>query len=139
MAKTVLLNCYISIAGVDVSNHVTSVEVSYKRAAVDSTNFSGGGNKEAVPGLKSDQFTIDVQQDFSAASINAILEPLYQSGDQFEVEVRPSQDAVSATNPKFTANVSLFEYQPLTGKVGDLSNTKVSLPAQNFGIVASYS
>jgi len=138
MAKSLLLNCYIAIAGVDVSDHVSSVEVSYKRAQVDSTNFSGGG-KEAMPGLKSDSFTLQIQQDFAAASINAILEPLYQAGSEFTVEVRPAAGPVSATNPSFTGQVILFEYQPLSGKVGDLSDTKVTLPSQRSGITMATS
>lgn len=139
MAKTVLTNCFISIAGVDVSNHVSSVEVLFKRAAVDSTNFSGGGNKEAMPGLKSDGFVIDVQQDFAAASINAILQPLYANGTNFVVVVQPAQGAVSVGNPSFTGTVLLTEYQALTGKVGELSTTKVTLNCQNTGIVMATS
>ena len=138
MAKSLLLNCYIAIAGVDVSDHVSSVEVSFKRAQVDSTNFSGGG-KEAMPGLKSDSFTIQVQQDFAAASINAILQPLYAAGTEFVVEVRPAAGAISASNPSFTGTCILFEYQPLSGKVGDLSDTKVTLPTQRSGIAMATS
>ena len=136
MAKSLLLNCYIAIAGVDVSDHVSSVEVSYKRAQVDSTNFSGGG-KEAMLGLKSDSFVVQIQQDFDL--INSILAPLYQNGTEFTVEVRPAAGAVSASNPKFTATCILPEYQPLSGKVGDLSDTKVTFPTQRSGITMATS
>lgn len=138
MAKSILLNCQITLAGVDISDHCSSVTVEYKRAGVDSTNFSGGG-KEQMAGLKSDSFTLDVQQDFAAAQVNSILEPLYQAGSEFQVVVIPAGGAVSATNPSFSGTCILLDYQPLTGKVGDLSSTKVTLPTQRTGITMATS
>lgn len=138
MAKTLLLNCYIEVNGVDISNHVSSVEVSFKRASVDSTAFTGGG-KEVMMGLKSDQFVIDVQQDFAASQVNAILQPIYAAGSEFTVVVKPEAGTTTATNPSFTGTCVLPEYQALTGKVGDLSSTKVTMPTQRTGITMATS
>lgn len=136
MAKLVLRDCFIEIDGVDFSDHVSSVEVSLKKAGVDTTNFSGGG-KEQVAGLKDDEFDINFQQDFDAASVDAKLYPLYDQEEEFVVKVRPSAGAVSPTNPEYTATCILLEYQPLSGKVGDLSETKVKFPTQRSGISRS--
>lgn len=136
MAKLVLRDCFIEIDGVDFSDHCSSVEVSLKKAGVDTTNFSGGG-KEQVAGLKDDEFTINLQQNFDAGQVDAKLYPLYDTEVEFVVKVRPSAGAASAANPEYSATCILLEYQPLSGKVGDLSETKIKFPTQRSGISRS--
>lgn len=133
MAKFVLLNCQIEVNSVDFSDHVSSVEVSLEKEGVDTTNFSGGG-KEQVQGLSSDSFSINFQQDFAAAEVNATLWPLYVAGTEFTVKVRATSAAVSATNPSFEGTCILLQYQPIVGKPGELSETKVTFPTQRTGI-----
>lgn len=133
MGKVVLRDCYIEVNGVDFSDHVSSVEVSMKKKSIDTTNFSGGGS-EAVAGLKEDEFTITFQQDFAAGEVDAILYPLYDEETEFTVTVRPFAGAVATTNPEYSATCILLEYQPLSGKVGELSDTKVKFPTQRAGI-----
>lgn len=133
MSKIVLKDCSIVIAGVDFSDHSNSVEIALKKASIDTTNFSGGG-KEAIAGLSEDTISVDLQQDFAPAEVNATLTPLYVNETEFTVVVKPHTGAVSATNPSFTATCILLEYQPLAGKVGDLSNTKVKFQTQRSGV-----
>ena len=133
MAKLVLRNCKILVAGVDFSDHINSVEVQLKKASVDTTNFSGGG-KEQVAGLKDDEFTVNFQQNFDTGAVDAVLYPLYDTEVEFEVEVWPTAGATSANNPKYVGTCILLEYSPLNGKVGDLSETKVKFPSQRSGI-----
>ena len=138
MAKLVLRNCVITVNGVDFSDHVSSVEVSLKKASIDTTNFSGGG-KEQVAGLKDDEFTINFQQDFAAAEVDATLYPLYNNESEFTVTVKPTAGAVSVSNPLYSGTCILLEYQPLSGKVGELSDTKVKFPSQRSGITRATS
>lgn len=138
MGKLVLKDCSIVIASVDFSNHTSSVEIALKKASIDSTNFSGGG-KEAVAGLREDLFTIDLQQDFDPAEVDATLYPLYANETEFTIVVKPHQSAVSTSNPSYTATCILLEYSPLAGKVGELSNTKIKFQTQRSGIVRATS
>lgn len=133
MAKIVLKNCKIEVAGVDFSDHVSQVEIQLKKASIDTTNFSGGG-KEQIAGLKDDEFTVSFQQDFAAASVDAVLYPLYDLETEFTVKVRPTASAISTSNPEYSGTCILLEYSPLAGKVGDLSDTKVKFPTQRSGI-----
>jgi len=133
MGKLVLKDCPVEVDGVDFSDHVSSVEVSMKKASIDTTNFSGGG-KEQVAGLKDDEFTVNFQQDFSPAQVDAVLYPLYENEEEFEVKVRSRAGAVSDSNPEYVGTCILLEYQPLSGKVGELSETKVKFPSQRSGI-----
>lgn len=136
--KFVLRNCQIVVNGVNFSDHTSSVEVSMKKKSIDTTNFSGGGT-EAQAGLKEDQFVITLQQDFNAAEVNATLYPLYNNENEFTVAVRPVTAAISTTNPEFSATCILLEYQPISGKVGELSDTKVTFPTQRAGITMATS
>lgn len=138
MAKLVLKNCDIVVNGVDFSDHCNNVEIQLKKNSIDTTNFSGGG-KELIAGLKEDAFVIDFQQDFAAAEVDATLWPLYNNENEFVVTVKPTSAAVSATNPAYTATCILLEYMPLSGKVGDLSTTKVTFPTQRTGVTRATS
>lgn len=138
MAKKILKDCYIVVNGTNFSDHVNQVAVNLSKDDVETTSFSGGG-RERMQGLKDDSFELTFQQDFDAASVDAVLYPLYDLGTEFTIEVRPSNAAVSATNPKFTGTCILMEYSPLDGKVGDLSETKVKIPTQRTGIARATS
>lgn len=133
MAKIVLRDCYITVNAVNFSDHVSSVEVNLSKDEVETTNFSGQG-RERVAGLKDDNFVINFQQDFAAGEVDAVLYPLWNNETEFTVEVRPTSSAVSATNPSYSGTCILLEYQPLSGSVGDLSETEVTFPTQRTGI-----
>lgn len=133
MSKFVLRDCVITINGVDFTDHTASVEVALSKKSIDTTNFSGGG-AEATAGLKADTITVELQQDFAAAEVDATLYPLYNNENEFTVTVKPHAAAVSATNPLYSATCLLLDYTPLSGKVGDLSSTKVKFPTQRTGV-----
>lgn len=133
MGKLILKDCFIEVDGVDFSDHSSSVEVNLAKDEVETTNFGGAG-RERAHGLKDDQFTVNFQQDFDAASVDATLFPLYDGETEFVVKVRPTAAAVGATNPEYTGTCILLEYQPLAGDVGSLSETSVTLPSQRDGI-----
>jgi len=136
MAKFVLIDTVTTVNGVDFSSHISSVEVNLKKADIDTTNFSGGG-KEHAQGLKDDEITLNFQQDFDAGEVDATLWPLYNTGTEFEVTIKPKNAPVSADNPLFSATCILLEYSPLNGKVGDLSESKVKIATQRTGVTRS--
>jgi hypothetical protein len=138
MAKIVLRDCYVSVNSVNLSDHVSSVEINLSKDEVETTNFSGQG-RERVAGLKDDNFVINFQQDFAASQVDSVLYPLWNNETEFPIEVRPTSSAVSATNPKYTGTCVLLEYQPLSGSVGDLSETEVTFPTQRTGITRATS
>lgn len=137
MGKIVLRDCQITVNGVNLSDHVSSVEVNFVKDEVETTNFSGQG-RERVAGLKDDSFVVTFQQDYAAGEVNATLSPLYNAETEFTVVVKPTAAAVSATNPSYTATCILLEYQPLSGSVGDLSETEVTFPTQRTGITEAF-
>ena len=130
MAKIVLKDAYIKVDSTVLSDHVSSVTLEDTADEVEFTSF-GANYREYGQGLKTASITLEVFQDFASGSVDAVMEPLYNSGGTFTVEVRPTSSAPSATNPKYTMVGRLFSYSPLQGAVGDANTTSVTI--QNAG------
>jgi hypothetical protein len=131
--KLVLRNCYIEIDGVDFSSHCSAVTVNMSKADIDTTNFGGTG-QEHQHGLKDDSFELNMQSDFNAGSVDAVLYPLYDQEYEFTVTVKPTSAPISASNPQYSGTCLLLDYSPLDGTVGKLSDTKLKIPTQRSGI-----
>lgn len=129
MAKVVLKNCRVEVNGTDFSDHVQAVTVTMSKDEVETTNFSGSG-RERVAGLQDNSFEIEFQQDYAAASTDAVLFPLWNNETEFTVKVRPTSSAISTSNPEYSGTCVLLEYTPLAGDVGDLSTTEVTFNVQ---------
>lgn len=139
MAKFVLKDASITVNGVNLSDHISSVTIESSFDEVDTTAF-GSTYKEIKQGLGDATITLSVFQDFAAASVDATLWPLSQSGATFPVVVKPSSAAVSATNPSYTMTAVLLSFNPIAGSVGEASTTDVTLRnAANTGIVKAVS
>lgn len=126
MAKFVLKDCSITVDAVDLSDHISSVTIESTFDEVDVTGF-GSTYKEILQGLGDGTITLAVFQDFTAASVDATLWPLSQSGETFEVVVKPTSAAVSATNPSYTMTGVLLSFNPIAGAIGEASTTDVTI------------
>lgn len=125
MAKHVLTDASVTVAGTDLSDHVESVEVNIEKEDVDITSM-GATAREHAGGLRNDSMTINFYQDFAANEVDATFWPLLSSTG-FSVVVKPTSAAVSSTNPSFSATCLMFTYQPLAGAVGEANQTSIEL------------
>jgi len=126
MGKFVLKDPFISVDGVNLSDHCSSVTIETVFDEVDVTAF-GATYKEILQGLGDATITLSIFQDFAAASVDATLWPLSQSGANFPVVVRASDAVVSATNPQYAMTGTLMNYSPIAGDVGAASKTDVTI------------
>lgn len=126
MGKFVLKDASVTINSVDVSDHVSSVEISSAAEDVDITAMGASGRERAA-GLLDESFTFNFLQDMAAADVDATLSPLLGAA-AFPVVVKPTSGAVSSTNPTFTGSCILTEYQRLSGEVGAAATASVTLP-----------
>ena len=120
MAHFVLTDATVIINGVTLSDHAKSVTVEDTRDQVDLTAF-GATNKTYGKGLGDGKFTIEFFQDFAAGEVHATLQPLISSTTPVTVEVRATSAARSATNPGIVMSALMFNYNPLSGSIGDAS------------------
>jgi predicted secreted protein len=124
MGKYIITNAITKINSVDLTPFVQKVEVSLSKEKVDVTAM-GASAKQYLPGLGDDSISVTFFQSFGASEVNATLQPLYASGSQFPIQVIPNGTAISSTNPAFSGTMSMYDYTPISGQVGDASTMDV--------------
>ena len=130
MAKFAIKGGTVLINGVDLGDHVKQVETKRSKAKLDSTGLNGPGAMEWTPGLSDEEFIFTIFSDFDPGQLDDTLSPLYDSEADFEVIVRPFAGAASPSNPEFScATCKLFDYSPISGQVGAMSETQVTITA----------
>ena len=130
MARLVLTNVNITVAGVDLSDHIASVTLGSTYDVVETTAFADGNVPQAaknrIAGLVDNSVTLEFHQDFAAASVEATIYPLL--GTIPTITVQPLNEATSATNPLYTFDAVVSEWTPLNGAVGELATASVTWP-----------
>jgi len=116
-----MTDCFVSVNGVTLSDHAKSVTVEDSRDQVDVTAF-GATNKTYQKGLGDGKMTVEFYQDYAAGKTHATLQPLISSTTPVTVEVRATSAARSATNPGIVMSALLFNYNGLSGNIGDASS-----------------
>lgn len=127
MARIVLTDVGVVIGGVDLSDHVASVEISQNFDEVETTAFTDGG-RTRVAGLEDSSVTLSFHQDFDAASVDATIAPLVGGTAAFDIGPFGTAVAAAGTAPRYTGTVLVTEWSPLNGAVGDLSTADVTWP-----------
>lgn len=125
MAILVFKDAYVNLNTVDLSDHVRSVTIDYGATLQDKTAM-GATTSGSIAGLLDWTINIEFLQDYAAGEVDATLFPLVGAAE-FAFIIKPNGDTTSATNPKFTGNAVIENYQPLGGSVGDLAMAPVTL------------
>ena len=126
MAKYVVTATDVTLNGTDISSACARAELVINSAEVETTDFGSNGWTEVIGGLKSGSVTLDFHNDFGAGGVSALFQDLV--GTIGTVTLTPNGTAVSATNPKYTAEVLVFSFTPVSGAVGDLATFSVTFP-----------
>jgi hypothetical protein len=125
VGKFVATDYNISINGTSFSASLAAATLDITAEEQDVTSF-GSSFRSRIGGLKDASLSLDFHQDFAAASVDATLFPLL--GTQATVVIKPTSGTVSATNPTYTFNCLVTQYQPFASSVGDLATLSVSWP-----------
>jgi hypothetical protein len=127
MAKIVIQNPVVTLAGGTVSANVAQCTIALEADDVETTNFAGGGWRERIGGLKSGSVSLDFHQDYAASSIDSTVFPLL--GGTAAITVRPGGTAAAGSaNPEYRFTALVTEYSPVDSAVGDLATFSVSWP-----------
>jgi hypothetical protein len=128
MAKIVIQNPVVTLAGGTISANVAQVGIALESDDVETTSFgSAGGFRERIGGLKSGTVSFDFHNDYSAGALDAILFPLL--GGTAAVTVRPAGTAAAGTSsPEYSFTILCTEINPIDSAVGDLASQSVSWP-----------
>ena len=124
MAVLVLTDASITINSVSLGDHSNTVTLNYEKDSVEITAFGMTGH-QFTGGLQNNSLDIELMQDFAAANVEATIFPLV--GTQTTVVIKPTSDAVSATNPSYTlTDTFLAAHTPVAAAVGELAMTSLS-------------
>jgi len=127
MAEYVILDASITVNAVDLSDHCKSVTLSYDADMVDSTSMSATQSRDFLPGLTNWNISVEFGQDYATSKVDATLFPLIGAAAFECIVIADGTAGVSATNPSFTGNTLLQNYQPVQGSVGDHATTTITL------------
>ena len=125
MATFMLNNASVTINSVDLSSYVTSVTLSQSADNLEDTAM-GDTSRSYIGGLKSGTVDIEFNADFAAAKTEATIFPLV--GTSTAVVVKPVAASVSATNPSYSFNAVVTEWDTLNGSVGEIATHSISWP-----------
>lgn len=125
MPRIVLTNASITFASTDISSYVSSVTLSTSLDVVDTTSF-GNTARTRVAGLADNQVTIEFFQDFGSGLLESIVYPTI--GTSAAMVIKPVAGSTTATNPSYSFNALVSEWQPLSGAVGELATASVTWP-----------
>jgi predicted secreted protein len=127
MAKIVIQNPVVTLAGGTVSANVAQCTIAVEADDVETTNFAGGGWRERIGGLKAANVSFDFHQDYAAGALDSQVFALI--GGTAAVTVRPAGTAaVGSANPEYRFTALVTEYSPIDSAVGDLATFSVSWP-----------
>lgn len=126
MAKQILRDAYLSVNGVDLSDHVDTIALSEKWPNIDVTGM-GAAFMERLLGIGDASATVNFFNDYATGEVHDTLHALAGSNTPFPIVIRPVKTGgVSATNPNITMQCVLDAYDPVNGKVGAANMTSVT-------------
>ena len=125
MPRIVLTNASVTFASTDVSSYVSSITLSTSLDVVDTTSF-GNTARTRVAGLADNQVTVEFFQDFGSGLLESIVYPTI--GTSAAMVIKPVAGSTTATNPSYSFNALVSEWQPLSGAVGELATASVTWP-----------
>lgn len=126
MAKRIARDWSLTVGGVDLSDHVQSLQEVRGRDEIDLTAM-GATVREFGAGLA--DFSLDVTffADWASGSVNVTLETMFNTPDSTSSVVwKPSKtDPTSTTNPQYTMQARLFGFGQ-GGAIGEAETMDVT-------------
>lgn len=136
MAKQIIQFEKVTVNAIDLSDHIDTLIVAEKWDDNDVSSL-GATAHEHLLGLADPTIQLDFFQDFEASEVHATLGPLAGSNTPFPIVITTDgRIGVSSTNPKFTMQALMPNYDILNGTIGKPSKTSVTfVNASGAGIV----
>ena len=131
MAVHVFTNAFISVAGVNLSNRCTKVEVDDGYNEIEMNAMSNTAGNTGI-GVKQQSIKATFLQDFAASSTHVTLQAAL--GTAVAVVVRPDSAVAGAANPQWTGTLLLPAYNPIGAQVGDKYEVSVEFKTQGTAL-----
>lgn len=128
MAKLVMDDCTVTIGAVDYTDEISSFTFEISTDQPETTNFSSGGWKEMLAGLRGYQISIEFKQDADLSGLDAAIwsEINTPTAGGIAWTARNEAASASAANPQYSGNVIVSGWKGLGGSVGDAFGQSVT-------------
>jgi len=126
MGKKVLIDAVVTIAGNDLTNNISKVELNDEFEEKEITTYGSGGAREVLAGLESGSVSVTFKNDYAVGSVDEVMWGLRRQ--VVECTVKPSAEPVSPSNPKYVFNILINRWTPIAGSVGDVAEVDVEFP-----------
>jgi hypothetical protein len=113
----------LTVATVDLSDHVTAVTINRSFDELEVTAMGDSGHK-FIKGLEASSITIDFLNDTASAEVLPTLQAAW--GTNAVITVKQTSAAVSASNPLYTMTCLINNTTDINGSVADLSTQSVT-------------
>ena len=121
---TILSNPEVKFGAVDLTGWCTSAVLTKTVTALNDTVF-GNTSNTFTAGLEDNELTVTLFLSYAASATYATLAPLV--GTKFNVTVKPTSAADSATNPAFTLTNTYLESLPvISASLGELQSIDIT-------------
>lgn len=124
MAVMALLNQFLSVNAVNLSDHMRQAALAVEATTLDASAMGDGWVKN-IYGLKSGSIAVEWNDDFVAGSVDATLWPLL--GTNVAFELRPDGGVVSVSNPKYTGLVGIAQHN-VGGSINEVARKSLTFP-----------
>ena len=122
--STILSNPEVKFGAVDLTGWCTSAALTKTVTALNDTVF-GNTSNTFTAGLEDNELTVTLFLSYAASATYATLAPLV--GTKFNVTVKPTSAADSATNPAFTLTNTYLESLPvISASLGELQSVDIT-------------
>ena len=113
----------LTVATVDLSDHVTAVTINRSFDELEVTAMGDSGHK-FVKGLEASSITIDFLNDTATGEVLQTLQGVW--GTNATITVKQSSAATSASNPLYTMTCLINNTTDINGSVADLSTQSLT-------------
>jgi len=131
MPRLVLNNAYVLFASNDISEFVTQIELKTSVDIIDTTRI-GSQSRTRQSGVFDNSVTFQFNQDYADNALEELINGTSMAtttvGTTVAMQIRPVNAAVSASNPKYSFNAVITEWQSVSGELGALATVQVSWP-----------
>ena len=125
MAELIWNDAFFSIGGVDLSNRVRQLSLSYSSEILDKTAM-GATTRSRIGGFKDWTVAVEWNQDFDAGNVDDTMFPMV--GTSQAIVIRPvASSAIGTTNPEYRGNGIVQDYAPVGGAVGEILTTPATI------------
>lgn len=124
----VLKNPTVTLDGTnhDISSFLSSVTINPTRSDHDDTTFGADGKRHKA-GMMDGSVAMEFVDSFTDDGIDEILWSIFEAGDNVEMRVRPTADAISTSNPEYRFDVCPTAYA-IGGGVDTLAGKSLTWP-----------